>query len=423
MNNMKDYHSFNFLRDIYFVRTGGSKEELKAANLIKDEVAKLGGKAKLESFEVDCADIKTAKLVFDGNYEIECAGSGYSGSTPKDGVTGEFMYLPSVEALNMYSLKDKILLINSKRVPHKFYLKAVEEKAAGIILTTGDVYKDSKDVDLDPYINREPDYEVGKIPTVMIRMTDAEKLVEKMPKKATLTLESIDSKATSHDVVAEIKGSEYPDEIITFTAHFDSVAFSKGAYDNGTGAITLLQLFSYFMDNKPKRTLKFVWCGSEEMGLLGSKAYVKKHKKEVEEKTVLNINVDMVAVTLGHDIACVTGETEIVSYIKYVSRELGFPIRAYQGVYSSDSTPFADAGVPAISFARLSERGGAIIHCHDDVIERLSEPNYIKTCDFIIALVSRWINSTQFPIDKCMPQNMLDELDYYLLRKERPEKK
>ena len=104
-------------------------------------------------------------------------------------------------------------------------------------------------------------------------------------------------------------------------------------------------------------------------------------------------------------------------------KELGFPIRAYQGVYSSDSTPFADLGIPAISFARLSEKGGAVIHSHDDVIERLSERNYKETLGFIIKLIERWINSVCFPIEKHIPDNMKDELDYYLLRKERPEKK
>ena len=420
---MKNYHSFDFLKEIYFVRTGGSKEELKAANLIKAEVEKLGGKAKLEAFEVDGCNIKKAKLVFDDNIEVECAGSGYSGSTPEEGVSGEFIYLTSEEDLKMHSLKDKIVLVNAKRVPHKFYLKAVKDKALGIILTTGDVYKDSKDVDLDPYINREPDYKEGMIPTVMIRMADAEKILENMPKKATLTLISDDFKLESHNVVAEIKGTTNPDEIVVFSAHYDSVAFSKGPYDNGTGSITLLQLFNHFIDNKPNRTLKFVWCGSEEMGLLGSKAYTKKHEKEVKEKVVLNVNVDMVAVTLGFDIACVTGETSVISYIQYVSKELGFPIRAYQGVYSSDSTPFADMGVPAISFARLSTKGGATIHSHDDVIERLSEGNYIKTYTFMIELLTRWINAYMFPIEKKIPDNMKDELDYYLLRKERPEKK
>ena len=420
---MKDYHSFNFLQDVYFVRTGGSEEELKAAKLIQKEVLKLGGKAKLEEFEVDASNNKTAKLIFDDKIEVECAGAGYSGSTDINGVKGEFIYLSSIEDLDFYSLKDKIVLVNSKRVPHKLYMRALMDKALGFIVTTGDVYKDSKDVDLDPYLNREPDYKEGMIPTVMIRMRDAEKIIENMPKMASLTLISEDFKNKSHNVVAEIKGSIYPDEVITFSAHYDSVAFSKGIYDNATGCITLLQIFNHFMDNKPKRTLKFIWCGSEEMGLLGSKAYTKKHEKELNEKALLNINIDMVAATLGHDIACVTGDNSIVTYIQYASKELGFPIRVYQGVYSSDSTPFADKGIPAISFARLSDRGGAVIHSHDDVIERLSEGNYIKTYTFIIELVSRWVNAYKFPINKNIPDNMKDELDYYLLRKERPEKR
>ena len=419
---MAKYRSFNFLKKIYFVRTGGSLEELKAANLIIDEVKSLGGDAYLEEFPVDYSEIKTAKLVFDNKYEVECKGSGYSGSTTIEGVSGEFIWVNSEEELKMKNLKDKIILVPGKRVPHKFYMKALRDGARGIIVTTGDVYKKDSEVDLDPYLNREPDYKEGLIPTVMIRMRDAEKIVEIMPKMATLTLISEDSKRNSRDVIAEIKGTDYPEEIITFTAHYDSVSYSKGAYDNGTGAITLLELYNYYKHNAPKRTLKFIWCGSEEMGLLGSKNYCKVHEEELNN-IVLNINIDMTAVTLGYDIACVTGENDIVNYIKYTSKEFGFPIHVYQGVYSSDSTPFADKGIPAISFARLSKQGGAQIHSHNDVIERLSEANYLDTCKFIIDLSSRWINSYKFPIDKKMPDNMKDELDYYMLRKERPEKK
>ena len=415
------YRSFEFLKNIYFVRTGGSEEEKNAANLIKEEVVKLGGSAELESFEIDGSNVKVAKL-FIGGKEYECAGSGYSGNTPEEGVEGEFIFISSEEDLNMHSLKGKIVLVNSKIMPHKYYVKAVKDGALGIILTTGNVYKGKEEVDLDPYLTREINYKEGKIPTVIIRMSDAEKILEKLPNKAKLTLIAEDYKCNSQNVVAEIKGTEKPEEIITLTAHYDSVSFSKGAFDNGTGCITLLQLFDYYKKNQPKRTLKFIWCGSEEMGLLGSKAYCKDHEDEVKDKVVLNLNVDMVAVTLGADIACVTGENEIVSYIKFVSKEVGFPISVRQGVYSSDSTPFADKGVPAISFARLARQGGAVIHSHDDVIERLSEENYVKTCNFLIELSSRWINAYQFPIEKKMPDNMKEEIDYYLFRKERPSK-
>ena len=193
------YHSFDFLKKIYFVRTGGSPEELKAANLIKEEVERLGGEAHLEAFEVDCSSIEKAELLIDG-VEYECAGSGYSGSTSKEGVEGEFIFISNEEDLLMHSLKDKIVLINAKRVPHKYYLKALKDGALGIIVTTGDVYKAKEDVDLDPYLNRDLDYKEGKIPTVMIRMSDAEKILEVLPKRVRLTLIAHDSKAESHNV-------------------------------------------------------------------------------------------------------------------------------------------------------------------------------------------------------------------------------
>lgn len=413
---MKEYRAFPFLKEIYYVRTGGSPEELKAANRIKEEVASLGGEAYLEAFPVDASNITKAQLFIDGK-EVECAGSGWSGYTSDDGVKGEFFYASSKEAYELINLKDKIIFSATKRVPHPLYEKAIKEGAKGFILSTGSVYKKSADVDLDPYLNRELDYELGHIPTVMVRSRDIEKILEKSPKEATIILQGEDFKRDSHNVISDIKGSEFLEEIITVTAHYDSVSFSKGAYDNGTGVISLLQIYAYFKKHTPKRTLRFIWCGSEEMGLLGSKAYTNAHEEEVKEKVLLNINIDMVAATLGRDIACVTGGEEIVNYLEVMYKEVGFPLHVYQDVYSSDSTPFADKGVPAISFARLSGPSGATIHSHDDVIERLSEPNFMETINFINTFLSRWVNAIKFPIEKNMPQNMVEKIDKYYQRK------
>ena len=90
--------------------------------------------------------------------------------------------------------------------------------------------------------------------------------------------------------------------------------------------------------------LRFVFCGSEERGLLGSKAYVKEHKEELD-KIVLNINLDMIGTYMGKFISCVSAEDKLAHYISYMAAEIGFPIEAKTGVYSSDSTPFADSGI------------------------------------------------------------------------------
>ena len=418
---MPKYKSFNVLKKLYFVRTGGSKEELEAASIIIDECKNIGVDARFEEFDVDAPVIKKAYLKFsDPDFEPECVGVGMSGSTPEDGVEGEFIYVDSIPAAEILDLEDKICLIHEKILRPNLYKILVEKKPKGLILCCGDVYRKDNDVDLDPYIYRERCYKFGKIPAVCIRMRAAEKILNAKPKRASFVMIEEEKTAKSRNVIAEIQGTKHPEEIIVFTAHYDSVKFSKGPFDNATGSTTLLQLLDFYKKNLPDRTLRFIWCGSEEMGLLGSKAYTEMHKEEIQRDVKLCVNVDMTGVTIGFDIACVTAQPSLVDNINYYGKEVGFPIKARQGVYSSDSTPFADIGIPAVSFARLAPQGGATIHSHRDVIERLHPDPYYKTCDFLAKITQTWINSVSFPIPKEIPDNMKTEIDYYFFRKERP---
>jgi hypothetical protein len=127
----------------------------------------------------------------------------------------------------------------------------------------------------------------------------------------------------------------------------------------------------------------------------------------------------MIGVTLGNDIACSTCDNSVVNYIKYLSCETGFAIEARQGVYSSDSTTFADNGVPGLSFARIAPRDGAQIHSRRDVMDFLEEDNYYKTCDFIAKFSERLANSVVFPVEREIPANIKEEIEYYTGRKER----
>jgi len=412
------FKSFNLIKELYFERTGGSAEEHKAANIIKAKIEELNGVVSLEAFQVDGYHINKASLVIDDNTSIECAGVGLSSSTLASGIKKEFTYITSLEDAKIQNVEDKICLIHSRMVNNLIYEVLIKKHASGLILCSGDVYVEAKYTDIAPYMYREIHYKWGKIPAVCIRMKDAEKLIQKKPKYVHLTILQDEFKNESYNVVSEIKGTVFPNEIIALTAHYDSVSFSKGAYDNASGSSALYHLFEYFMKNPPKRTLKFIWCGSEEMGLLGSKAYVLKHNEELS-KYLLCINIDMLGATLGYDIACVTGEMSFVHYLKYISREDGFALNVSQGVYSSDSTPFADKGIPAVSFARISPQGGAQIHSRNDVLDHLSKENYYHSCKFITSFAERLANSAYFPVDQSMPDNMKEELDYYLKRKER----
>lgn len=412
------YKSFDLLEKLYFVRTGGSKEELKAAEIIQAECQKLGVPAVLESFKVDGYVVHKAYVKFiNPDIEVECVGVGMSSQTPVEGLTADFAYVTSLQDSLIQDIKGKICLVHTKLVNYKLYKSLVERGAIGLVLCCGDVYSEDKDIDLDPYMYRERHYKNGKIPAVCIRMRDAENILRKKPEKVHMVMLEDELQNDSHNVVATIEGAKYPNEVVCFTAHYDSVSYSKGAWDNATGSTTIMQLLAYFKEHQPDRTLKFIWCGSEEMGLLGSKAYCEAHKEELKDYK-LCINVDMTGVTIGFDIACCTSNDSLVSFIKYLGCEVGFAIEPRQGVYSSDSTVFADNGVPGLSFARLAPKGGAEIHSRKDVMDFLEEDNYYKTCDFISVFAERLINSVAFPVEKEIPQNMKTEIDRYFGRNE-----
>lgn len=416
------YKSFDFLEKLSFERTAGSVDELKAANLIIEECHRIGVSASLERFEIDFPKIIKAKLeILEPFYEeFIVTGYGMTGSTDEAGIVREFIYVDNTLDCSLVNCTDKIVLLNG-RLDYKSYKKIVDKKPAGLIIMTGSIYDDPKNTDLQQLILRPEFYAHGKIPSVAIRMKDAHNLLLKEPKLAKITLIQEENKSLSQNVVAKICGSSDKLETIYITAHYDSVVFSAGAYDNATGSISILDIMNYFVVNKPVHNMVFIFCGAEERGLLGSKAYCEKHKDEMNN-AIFCVNVDMIGVLVGRDIACCTTEQSVITYLSFLSKEIGFPLEAYQGVYSSDSTPFADALVPAVSFARISPNGGAEIHTRRDTTEFLEPNNYCRTCNFIKKFIEKIDSSIIFPFVKSMPEKMIEELDYYNLRKERKNK-
>lgn len=414
--------AYKLLEKISFERLGGSKEELKAAEIIKEEIEKNGVEAHFEEFEVDHAVVNEVSFEvvepFKKKYNV--TGIMMSGSTSDEGIVAPFVYIEDANEANLLDVEGKIVLFNG-RMMHKAYKKLVEKKVAGFIAISGSIYDEEDKSDLDEWALREPQYSQGKIPGIAIRAKDAQELIVSNPKTVKIVLKQEEGKAVSRNVVCEIKGSEYPNQVIAMTAHYDSVRFSTGAYDNASGSVGIMELFYHFLANKPKRTIKFVWCGSEEMGLLGSKAFVKQHEEEIKNY-VYCLNVDMIGVVLGKEIAVSTAENSLASYISYVGNEIGIAVSSTQGVYSSDSTPFADAGVPSTSFARISPMGGARIHSRKDIIETMTAEAFDSSLKLMVEFANRVINSVVFPIPRSIPDNMKAELDFYNLRKERPSK-
>ena len=237
------------------------------------------------------------------------------------------------------------------------------------------------------------------------------------PKTVSIRIEQKESAGESQNVVAEIPGKT--DEWIVLSAHYDSTPLSHGAYDNMSGCIGLLGIMEALCGKAPLRYgLRFVFCGSEEVGLLGSKAYTAAHEKELE-KIALNINLDMIGTYMGKFIACVSAEEKLLHFIEYTCALRGWGLQARQDVYSSDSTPFADHGVPALSFARIAPKSQASIHNRYDTRALLSEAQLAEDIDFLTDFTLAMADAVKCPVSREIPENVRTKLDEYLLRKRR----
>ncbi len=89
----------------------------------------------------------------------------------------------------------------------------------------------------------------------------------------------------SHNVIGEIKGSEYPDEIIVVGGHLDSWDLGDGAHDDGAGIVQSMEVLRLFkkINYRPKRTIRVVLYMNEENGLRGGTAYANEAKKNKEQ--------------------------------------------------------------------------------------------------------------------------------------------
>ena len=167
---------------------------------------------------------------------------------------------------------------------------------------------------------------------------------------------------TTWNVIAETEGGR-DDNVVVVGAHLDSVVDGPGINDNGSGSATILEIALQMEKVKPRNTVRFMWFGAEELGLLGSAHYVEQLTPEEQAAIALNLNFDMVGspnfvrfVYDGDNSAFPVGpgsaeappgsgyiEQVFVDY--FASQGLASEPTAFSG--RSDYGPFIEVGIPA----------------------------------------------------------------------------
>ncbi len=163
------------------------------------------------------------------------------------------------------------------------------------------------------------------------------------------------------NTIAEIKGTEKPEEYVILSAHFDSWDGATGATDNGTGTIIMMEAMRILkkLYPNPKRTILVGHWGSEEQGLNGSRAFVKDHPEIVENMQVLFnqdngtgrvVNISGNGFLHAYDY--------LGSWLNEVPEDVTTHIETHfpgtPGRGGSDYASFVAAGAPAFNLSSLS---------------------------------------------------------------------
>jgi carboxypeptidase Q len=132
--------------------------------------------------------------------------------------------------------------------------------------------------------------EIDRLPMVIVAREDGERVARLLasgnPVWADLAIPNkLGGAIKTWNVVAEIRGTEKPDEYVVLGAHLDSWELGTGALDNGCNAALVIDALRAIKASgvKPRRSMKFILFSGEEEGLMGSRAYVVQHRSELDK--------------------------------------------------------------------------------------------------------------------------------------------
>ncbi len=297
------YHWLDYLTTHIGARLSGSPQAAAAVEYTRQMLDSIGlDQVRLQACQVPHwirGDAEVARIVNSqqiGSRDLHALALGGSGATPSQGITAEVIEVQSLEALQnlgRQNLAGKIVFFNRPMDPRQIrtfnaYGGAVDQRGYGpakaaqqgaVAVLVRSMTTSQDDV---PHTGGTIFKEGEKrIPALAISTNDADMLSSLLRHEAVSVHVKTNCRQlpdiTSHNVIGEIKGSTYPDEIILIGGHLDSWDVGQGAHDDGAGCVQSMAVMHLLkrMNYQPKRTIRCVLFMNEENGLRGGRAYAK----------------------------------------------------------------------------------------------------------------------------------------------------
>ena len=379
-------------------RPGGSEAEKRARDWAVKQFKKLGLRnIQIEPFPVHHWKriSESAEITRPFPQKLEITALGGSISTPKEGIEGEVIRFESLDELIESPIKDlsgKIVFVDewmTRTQDGSGYGVAVRKRGgaareagkrnalAALIRSVGTHHHRFPHTGIMGYHDK-----FKKVPTAALSAPDADQLTRALSYGKTVVRLNLQienhGENESGNVIAEVPGKK-KDEVILLGAHLDSWDLGTGAVDDGAGVGIVMAAANLIkkLGKKPKRTIRVILFGSEEVGLIGAKAYVKKHEKRINE-IVVAAESDFGAgkiYKLDSRFSKSSKEKrkDILKYLRHL-RIMDGDNEAHPG---PDLYPFKAMGVPYVDLSQNGWDYFDLHHTADDTFDKI-EPENIR---------------------------------------------
>jgi carboxypeptidase Q len=241
--------------------------------------------------------------------------------------------------------------------------RAVQGKALAI------AFQSTRPHDLLYRHTNSADGEIDRIPMVLVAREDAGRMARLLAAGQKLYADlaipnHIGGPIPAANVVAEIRGSEKPDEFVVLGAHLDSWELGTGALDNGCNAALVIDAFRAIQASRmrPRRSIRFILFSGEEEGLVGSHAYAVAHRSELDKAAGVVVFDSGIGRVTGFSLG---GRKDVVG----AATKLVAPLKQFDATalttdaeWGTDNCDFLLEGVPTLVASQ--EEGNYLINYH-----------------------------------------------------------
>jgi len=412
-------------------RLTGSAQAAAAVEYLAGELRKLGFEVRLEKVMVPhwVRGEEHAELVsYPGQVRgttqkiVVTALASLSNATPPEGITGEVVVVNNFDelaAMPREKIAGRIVVFN-ERFDHEmaaagFALKAYEQAVAyredgrvaaarqGAIAA---LVRSAGGAEFRLAHTGEAGYDpkLPGIPTSAITAEDAE-LLARLSAQGTVRLHLVLTPqllpdVESYNVIADLKGSQRPEQVVVVSGHLDSWDLGTGALDDAAGVAVTMEAAQILkqLNLRPERTIRVVAWMAEEVGVFGGRAYAKLHAAEMGNHFAA-IETDLGAGhPMGINVCCDEAMLKLLQPISEALHESGAGILRLSEDTGADIIPLKVAGVPTFSPLQDVRRYFDYHHTAADTLDKIDARELRENAAVVAVLAYALANSrTELP--------------------------